>query len=203
MSIKSIMFAAALALASFTTAANATSTGFNGIYDYATWASYNSNGLYEHITNIDAAQQTLTLAEPDNCDGEKTTCTLGAVATSNMFSHAIASDGLLSFNWNFNWDIDACCSGLNLYVNSTMYSLRGGNATDPYAPSSSGSGTFSMAVSAGDIIAFDAYSADSCCRASTSTITDFSAPSDVPEPASIALVALGLVGIGFGKSRKV
>jgi hypothetical protein len=200
MSIKSFAVAAVLALSSFVTEASASPLGFNGPYDYAGWSSYNSNGVYQHITSIDSAQQTLTLLEPDNCFND---CTLGVVPSSNMFSHVVDAAGTVSFNWLFNWDIDACCSGLNFYVNSAMYNLIGGNPDDPFKDDGNGAGFFSVSVNAGDIIAFDAYSADSCCEAATSVITNFDAPSSVPEPTSVALVALGLFGIVFGKRRKV
>lgn len=202
MSIKSLFLAATIALSAFAATATAAPLGFTGAYDYATWSSYNSNGVYEHITSIDGSKQTLTLMEPDNCDGSNITCTLGSIASSNYFSHAVAGAGTVSFNWNFNWDIDACCSGLNFYVNSTMYNLRGGNPANPFAGGGSGSGVFSVAVNAGDIIKFDAYSADSCCRPATSRITNFSAPTSVPEPTSLALMGLGLAALGMRKTRK-
>lgn len=203
MSFKSVVIASLVALSAIAINANAAPLGFNGSYDYSGWSSYNSNGVYQHITSTDMTQQTLTLMEPDNCySSTGGTCTLGTQPTSNMFSHTVDASGTVSFNWAFNWDVDACCSGLNFYVNSTMYNLIGGNPNAPYKDNGSGSGSFNVSVQSGDTIAFAAYSADSCCSPASSVITNFDAPSNVPEPMSLALVALGLAGMGFGMRRK-
>ena len=181
---------------------NASPVGFTDYYDYSTWSSSNSNGVYQHATSIDTAHQTLTLMEPDNC-GNGDPCSLGAVPSSNLFSHVVASAGTVSFDWSFNWNVDPCCSGFDFYVNSTLFNLADGYPGNPYNVTGGDvSGHFSVAVNAGDTITFDAYSADSCCRAAISVVTNFDAPNTVPEPMSLSLVAAGLIGIGAARRRR-
>jgi hypothetical protein len=178
-------------------------TGFNGTYDYSTWTSSNTLGNPTTST-IDGSQQTLVLYEPDDSvsgstDGEQTF----------LFSHTVASSGLVSFDWNFNWDIDSCCSGFNFYVNSTLYDLADGypgNGENQTTASGDDAEHFSVAVNQGDTISFGAYSADGCCGAATTTITNFDAGSGapVPEPSSFALLlSPALAGLEVLRRRRL
>jgi len=185
-----VAFAAAPALAQ---------TGFNGYYDYSTWSSAETIGA-PTVSSIDGSQQTLTLYEPDPnywpWQPQEFT-----------FSHVAGSSGAVSFDWTFDGSVDPCCSGLNFYVNNVLVAnLAGGYWGDIYKwDGYVVSGTFSTVVNAGDLISFGAFSADGCCSASVSTITNFSAPAgNVPEPASWALMVggFGLVG-GAMRARKV
>ena len=175
----------------------ATPIGFNGYYDYSTWTSSETFGG-PTFSSIDGTQQTLTLYEPNNNNS-------GGRPNEFDFSHTVASSGVVSFHWNFNWDIDACCSGLNFYVNSTLYNLANGYFGNPYNNTSGdASGTFSVAVNAGDVIKFGAFSADSWSGASTNTITSLDAPNSTstPVPAALPLFAGGLGVIGLLARRR-
>lgn len=174
--------------------ANAAPIGFNGFYDYSTWTSSETYGGAT-VSSVDATKQTLTLMEPNSYP------TTPWAPQEFLFSHTVSTSGLLSFNWAFNAVVDACCSGLNFYVNGTLYNLFGGTMGNPYKwDGAIGSGTFSTTVNAGDTIKFAAFSADSCCGATTNTITNFNA--QVPAPATLALLGLGFVGLVQTRRRK-
>jgi len=182
-----IAFAAAPALAQ---------TGFNGFYDYSTWTSVATDGGPVY-SSIDGPQQTLTLYEPDaNWDW---------VPQEFQFSHVVAASGTVSFDWVFDATGDSCCSGLNFYVNGNLANLTGGYFGNSYNFSSDYvTGSYSVAVNAGDTITFGAFSADGCCGPSINTITNFQAPGGVPEPASWAMMVggFGLVGGAMRSRRK-
>jgi hypothetical protein len=173
----------------------AAQTGFNGYYDYSTWTSTQTAG-YPTFSTIDAPQQTLTLYEPDN--------NATYYAQEFDFSHAIDHASVVTFDWTFDASVDACCSGMNFYRNGTLYNLSGGYFGNSYNfPTYYQTGSFQISVSAGDWIAFGAFSADGCCGASSNTVTNFNVRS-VPEPASWALMlgGFGLVGGALRSRRK-
>jgi len=154
--------------------------GFVGYYDISTWTQGSTYG-YPIIYSVDPTKQVLTIMEPDNA----TTDGGPGGSQSYDFSRVIQSSGVVSFDWLFDSTIDSCCSGLNFYVNGVLYNLMGGYYADPYHWTTTvGSGTFSTSVNAGDVIKFEAFSADGCCEATTNVISNFSAPSVAP-PASI------------------
>ena len=120
------------------------------------------------------------------------------------FSHAVATSGTVSFDWGFDASIDSCCSGFNFYKNGVLVAnLTGGTFADPYGNFTTvTSGSFSTAVNAGDIITFGAFSADGCCGASTNTVSNFSAPGAVPEPATWAMMLAGLGLVGYAMRKR-
>jgi hypothetical protein len=187
--------AALLALAVVAGAVHATPTGFNGYYNYATWTSSETLGGSMH-SSIANGGQTLTMDEPDGGPGGP---------QEFRFSHAVAADGTLSFDWLFDSSRDACCSGLNFYVNGALTNLAGGYFGNVYNWNGTiVSGSFSTSVHAGDTVTFGAFSADGCCGPSVSTITAFDAPvaAAVPEPATVALFGLGLLGVAGLRARR-
>lgn len=174
----------------------ASPVGFNGYYDYSTWTSSETYGGAV-VSSIDGTQQTLTLMEPDSYPATPWS------PQEFTFSHTVADSGLISFDWSFDANIDPCCSGLNFYINSVLHNLVGGYMANPYRWDGAVlSGSFSTSVNVGDTISFAAFSADSCCGATTNVITNFNAPAQAPEPSSIALLALGLAGLIKSRQRK-
>jgi hypothetical protein len=174
--------------------AHAATAGFNGIYDYSTWTKTSTFGD-PVVSSVDVTQQTLTILEPNNSAG-------GGAPQEYDVSHVVPASGIVSFNWSFDSTIDPCCSGFNFYVNGVLHNLIGGNFTNPGNFSTvTGSGTFSIAVNAGDTITFGAFSEDGCCGASTNVITNFSAPvgvaAAIPTLSEWGLIMLsGLLAFG-------
>ncbi len=147
----------------------AATAGFTGIYDFSTWTKTSTFGD-PVVSSVDVTQQTLTILEPNNSAG-------GGAPQEYDVSHVVPASGTVSFSWSFDATIDPCCSGFNFYVNGVLHNLIGGNFTSPSNfPATTGSGSFSIAVNAGDTITFGAFSEDGCCGASTNVVTNFSAP---------------------------
>jgi hypothetical protein len=193
--VRVILLVAAPAVSAlvFAPAALAAPVGFNGFYDYSTWtASTNIPGPLTMVSTIDAPNLTLTLYEPDGY-------AQGGPWMEGWFyfSHAVLANGEVSFDWMFNWEADTCCSGFNFIINSTFYRIANGYPGDRFnEDNGNSSGHFSAHVSAGDIITFQAFTADNCCSPAYTEITGFDAPvGAVPEPAPGLLLGAGMAGV--------
>lgn len=180
----------------------AAAAGFTGTYDFSTWTKTSTFGDAV-VSSVDVTQQTLTILEPNNSAG-------GEAPQEYDVSHVVPASGTVSFDWSFDSTIDPCCSGFNFYVNGVLHNLIGGNFTSPSNfPATTGSGSFSIAVNAGDTITFGGFSEDGCCGASTNVITNFSAPTaaaiavpTLSEWGMIMLSCLLALGAAFSLRRR-
>ncbi len=156
-------------------------TNFTDGYDVSNWTASLDGGA------IDTSGAPTTILSISSNDGRN-----GPAYTD--FTIASLGDGLVSFDWSYStidWGVD---------YDNFGYILNGAYTQLSYDAPSSGSASF--IVLAGDVFGFRSYSSDTLFGSSTTVISNFSAPSAVPEPASIALLSLGLAGIGFSRKKK-
>ena len=153
---------------------------FSGPYDHANW-TFTQAGNSSFTANL----TTLVLTGSNNGS------TLNA---QTEYTIAADASGTVSFDWDYssidslNWDYGG-------------FSVNGVFTTLAFN-STAGTGNFSTAVNAGDIIGFWVSSQDSTLGAGVLEITNFSGPVAVPEPGSLGLLALGTVGGALGLRRR-
>jgi uncharacterized repeat protein (TIGR01451 family) len=132
--------------------------GFNDVYDFSNWSIITPSG--GSVTPMGSMQ--VMMESPDGV----VPCPLGA---SVLFQIAIPSTGILVFDWDFNSsDVNGPLYdpfGYNL--NGTFFQL-----TDDLGPDLQ-SGTASVAVTAGDIFAFEQNSIDCILGEGASTVVEF------------------------------
>jgi len=132
--------------------------GFNGIYDFANWSIITPSGG----AVVPMGDTTVMLESPDG----NIPCPLGA---SVYFQIVIPSTGQLAFDWSYvSNDVDGPLYdpfGYNL--NGTFYQLTDDNGALTQ------SGTASVAVTAGDIFAFEQNSIDCILGEGASTVVEF------------------------------
>jgi hypothetical protein len=182
---------AALALAAALAAAPA-HAAFDGTFAAPNWTAGNTAGNGSAVLAADGS--TLTLTSSDFADFSYS----GAATTS--FSITLAADTAISFDWNYTTADE----------NGAMYdpfgwSLGGVStkATDDNAWIDPQSGHVVLAGLKGQTFTFWTNSADSAFGASTAVVSDFSAISAVPEPASMLMLTSGLLALaGVARRRR-
>jgi hypothetical protein len=143
----------------------APNAGFANAYDPTTWTTTltNSNGT----VNTAGAPANIVMTSSDGIAGNNPGIT--------SYSHAVTCSGNVTFNWSYT-TLDGS------QYDYPRYTINGGAAvTFPgftILPNSGApqSGTASIPVNAGDVIALQAYSVDNTFGAATITISSFSAP---------------------------
>ncbi|OWW22396.1 hypothetical protein AYR66_25775 [Noviherbaspirillum denitrificans] len=109
------------------------------------------------------------------------------------YSETMSTDGQMSFSWSYgtnDWDYTWDPAGY--FVNSNFISLM---------PASSGS--VSLALTTNDLFGWYVYTVDGSVGSGFLNVAaEFTPSTQVPEPASIALLGLGLAGVAFARRKK-
>lgn len=136
--------------------------------------------------SISGAYPAFTITGSDNGNG----------ADSARYTQIFTAAETVSFAWSYA--TQDCCGG---YWDPAGYTLNGSEiqlSTDGVAGQGS-SGTFSVAVNAGDTFGWYVDSIDSVAGPAELTVTIAGA---VPEPASVLLLMAGLATVGFSSRRR-
>lgn len=147
---------------------------FSGPYAPPNWTFGNTGGSDGNVNTAGApASITLTGGNSGSGTSGETNFTIAAVAS-----------GMVSFNWSYTSTDSSSYDTGNFLLNGVPTFL---------ANNDGGSGTFSMALSAGNVFGFNVHSEDNIAGAGVLTISNFVAP--VPEGSTLSLFALGAVGV--------
>lgn len=172
---------------------------FMGAYEVSNWTTTtedNSGGILpvQPSVNILGAPSSIQLLS-----GDDTLASPPGPGNSFVeFTIAAASSGLVSFDWLYDIPLDVGGPGSDEEPEFELFGyLLNGNftqLTDSFG-STTQSGMISFNVNNGDIFGFRAFSVDSTFGHQTTTISNFSAPDAVPEPATIVLIGTGFLGL--------
>jgi hypothetical protein len=180
------MLAPAAAGAALILSSQSARADFSGAYDPANWTLFNSTvplnpppGSFtgNGFVNITGAPASISLT---GSDGPNVS---GAINTD--YTIAAAGAGTWSFDWSYT-TLDSA-SGFD----PAFYLLNGTPTTLISNSATTGSGSVSITVNAGDVIGFRIRTLDNSFGPGTVTITNFVAP--VPAPGSLALLGLAAV----------
>ena len=165
------------------------SANFSGYYAPANWQVGHAPDNLTDFGSVDTtgAPGSITLIGSDS----------GSGAFSRVdFTIMAPAAGTFSFSWAYTSpDTDGASADQAGYLKTGQFQL-----TDDGGANSQ-SGLVSVLVAAGDKIGFHVTTRDNLGGSASLTISNFSAP--VPEPASVAMMALGLVGLaGVAAARR-
>jgi hypothetical protein len=165
--------------------------GFAGDYAPANWATTitgNSNGSI----NAGGAPANIVMTSSNGAVGG------GAGATN--WTITLPCSGNVTFNWAYT-TVDGA-----LY-DYPRYSINGGAQTLFSGYSTGGSnnqnGTQTIAVTAGDVLQLNIYSVDNVAGSCVATITNFAAPSAVPQTVTWFTLPVAGINIGAGSPLNV
>jgi hypothetical protein len=156
---------------------------FSGPYAPPNWTFQNTGGSTDGSVDTSGAPASITLTGGNSQSG---------TAGDTNFTIAAVASGLVSFNWTYSSVDTGTYDSGNFLLNGTPTFLADNGHQ--------GSGTFSIALSGGDVFGFNVHSMDNLAGPGVLTISDFSAP--VPEGSTLSLFALGAVGVAMVMRRR-
>ena len=168
------------------------SADFSGYYAPANWLVGHAPDASTDFGGVDTtgAPGSITLIGSDSNPAVET-------FSSVDFSIMAPAAGSVSFNWAYT-----STDGFGAFYDPAGYRKNHDRfqLTDDGGANSQ-SGLVSILVAAGDVIGFHVTTLDNQGGSASLTISNFSAP--VPEPTSVAMMALGLLGLaGVAAARR-
>ena len=153
---------------------------FSGAYAPGGW-TFNANGGGGSFTNDGS---TLVLTGSNNSPP--------FTPFNTDYTIVAATGGLFSFNWSYD-SVDTGTYDTGGYLLNGVYNSLASNGASGSPPVG---GAIAVAVNAGDVIGFRAFTADNQLGAGVLTITNFS----VPAPGALAMLAMA--GTVAGRRRR-
>lgn len=157
------------------------SADFSGYYAPAQWVIGHAPDNLTDFGSVDTtgAPGSITLTGSNS----------GSESPSRVdFSIMAPAAGTFSFNWAYT-----STDSLGAFYDPAGYLKNGQFQLTDGGGANSQLGQLSLLVAAGDVIGFHVTTLDNLGGSASLTISNFSAP--VPEPASVAMMALGLLGL--------
>lgn len=181
--MKRIIAALLFTVAAATTKADVI-TDFSGYYDVSNWTQTLDGGT------IDLSGAPFSILEISNDDQSG-----GSSDTS--FVIAALEDSVISFDWTYSTsDVDGSAfDPFGFLLNGAFTQLT----VDDLFVGQAGSESF--AVAAGDIFGFSQRATDSSLGSASTTIFNFSAVGEVPEPTPLFLLSLGLLSLILRRNK--